>query len=98
MSKVQIDDYECEECGKFGLGELDIKTGKYISMFCDCESKIKREIEIYNQAIDDAVEIMDRKHKETSFEDFGQMINQMGEMEFLNAKSEIEDLKKDEDD
>jgi len=40
MSKVQIDDFICPKCKKAGLGELDTKTGNYISLFCDCD-KIK---------------------------------------------------------
>ena len=46
MSKVQIDDYNCVSCNKFGIGELDIKTGEYKSMFCDCEDefgKLKKQ-------------------------------------------------------
>ena len=45
MSKVQIDDFICQKCGKAGLGELDIKTGKYKSLVCDCENKAKEILE-----------------------------------------------------
>lgn len=34
MSKVQIDDYECPCCNKTGLGELDMRTGKYSCVMC----------------------------------------------------------------
>lgn len=34
MTKVQMDDYYCEECNKTGLAELDIKTGKYTCLMC----------------------------------------------------------------
>ena len=34
MTKVQIDDFECPDCGKTGMVELDIKTGKYTYLMC----------------------------------------------------------------
>ena len=34
MSKVEIDDYNCSNCNKLTVGELDIKTGQYICMVC----------------------------------------------------------------
>lgn len=37
MSYVQIDDLECENCNKLGLGELNLKTGVYLKIFKCCE-------------------------------------------------------------
>ncbi len=34
MSTVQIDDLYCKCDGKYGLGELDMRTGKYICSRC----------------------------------------------------------------
>jgi len=35
MSKVQLDDFYCECDNKEGMGELDIKSGKYICLRCN---------------------------------------------------------------
>ena len=34
MSKVEIDNLDCEYCKKITIGELDIKTGIYRCMIC----------------------------------------------------------------
>ena len=41
MSKVQIDDLECSDCGQLVLGELDTKTGVYTKVgACECDRKV----------------------------------------------------------
>ena len=34
MSKVQIDDFDCENCGKTTIAELDIKRCEYTCLNC----------------------------------------------------------------
>jgi len=34
MTKVQIDDFDCPNCDKITLAELDIKTGRYTCLCC----------------------------------------------------------------
>jgi len=35
MSKVQIDDFNCPNCKKLTLADLDIKTGEYTCLICN---------------------------------------------------------------
>lgn len=46
MSKVQIDDYYCDNCNKTGLAELDTRRIKYICLMCGRE-----EVEVKNENI-----------------------------------------------
>ena len=34
MTKVQIDDFECENCNQITMAELDMKTKKYTCLKC----------------------------------------------------------------
>jgi phosphoribosyl-ATP pyrophosphohydrolase len=86
MSKVQIDDYKCPLCKKYGYVELDTKTGVYTCLMCGKDNTIIKE------KLDELEELLDDEKVDDEFRGLIEEISDTVFWKYVESWKDEQDL------